>query len=151
MLPLTRSVWVCLYYRCLFAAFSFFLLMRRWKFSNDDENYFFVFSEWLKYCDFEKSVYNVQNVYLRKWLYEKKVILSISNFNFYFLKEYFMLTKNALDVCLFSILSIFLVGNDQKNSWAWLWKWAWPWAWSWAWTRTFKGFTFIRTNFYSNK
>ncbi len=64
VLPLTRSVWVCLYYRCLYGAFSLLLLMWRWNFLNDEENFFFwiyiLFLEWLNYCDFEKSVYNVQ-------------------------------------------------------------------------------------------
>ena len=41
MLPLTRSLWVCLSFRCFFAAFSLLLLMWRWDISNDDEHYFF--------------------------------------------------------------------------------------------------------------
>ena len=41
VLPLTRFVWVCLYYRCFFADFSLLLLMWRWHFWNDVDNYFF--------------------------------------------------------------------------------------------------------------
>ncbi len=48
LLPLTRFVWVCIYYRCFFDAFSLLLLMWRWhlctmrdlgckNFWNDDE------------------------------------------------------------------------------------------------------------------
>jgi hypothetical protein len=114
VLPLTRSVWVCLYYRCFFDISPYY-------YCSDDEIvillkesvffwFFFLFSEWLNYCDFEKSFYNVQyRINIRIKFLKNKVIWSISKIKFfYFLIENFMLTKCAY-LCLFSILNIFWV------------------------------------------
>jgi len=62
--------------------------------------YFSFFSEWLNYCDIEKSVYNVQYRIYTEYILRKKSDLKYfeNQILFYFLIENLVLTNIPLDV-----------------------------------------------------